>query len=73
MSTVNNYVMNNPTNRKIYVPGDEEITSAPVTYPKNPAETDQTHRQMNWLHHKPQDHAIFPIQSEAVKIEKKKP
>jgi hypothetical protein len=27
---------------------------------------------MQWLFHKPQNAAIFPVQSQAVKIEKKK-
>ena len=67
-----NYALDTPTNRKLHIPGDEETTSTPVTYPKPSTETDQTHRQMTWLHHKPQEHAIFPGKTEAVKIEKKK-
>jgi hypothetical protein len=67
-----NYALDNPSKRKIYVPGDNELSSAPVTFPKNPAETDQTHRRMDWLQHRPQDHAIFPLPAQAVKIEKKK-
>ena len=69
---MSNYFLDSPINRKVYVPGEDEISSAPVTAPKNAAETDQTFRHMNWLMHKPQDHAIFPVQATAVKIEKKK-
>ena len=73
MSSISDHILDSPLNRKVYVPGDDESTSAPVTYPKNAAETDQTHRRMDWLHHNPQDHVIFPIATQAVKIEKKKP
>ena len=72
MNTGSNYALDSPINRKVYVPGEDEIPFAPVTQPKNAAETDQTHRQMQWLFHKPQDHAVFPVQPTAVKIEKKK-
>jgi hypothetical protein len=68
----NNYALDSPINRKVYVPGEDEIPFAPVSAPKNAAEIDQTHRNMNWLMHKPQNHAIFPVESKAVKIEKKK-
>lgn len=67
-----NYAIDSPINRKVYVPGEDEIPFAPTTVPKNAAETDQTHRNMTWLMHKPQDHAVFPVQPTAVKIEKKK-
>jgi len=67
-----NYALDSPINRKVYVPGEDEIPFAPVTAPKNAAETDQTHRNLTWLMHKPQDHAVFPVEPTAVKIEKKK-
>jgi hypothetical protein len=69
---MSNYALDSPINRKMYVPGEDELPVAPVTFPKPPTETDQTHRRMDWLHHKPQEHAIFPKKAEAVKIEKKK-
>jgi hypothetical protein len=43
-----------------------------IVLPPIPQETDQTHRNMQWLFHKPQNVAIFPIEAQAVKIEKKK-
>jgi hypothetical protein len=54
----------------VYVPGEDEVNFAPI---KPSSETDQSYRQMKWLHHKPQAHAIFPSQPIAVKTEKKKP
>jgi hypothetical protein len=69
---MNNYAVDSPVKRNVYVPGEAERSSAPVTAPKNPAEIDQSHRRMDWLQHRPQDHAIFPVPPTAVKIEKKK-
>lgn len=68
----NIYALDSPINRKVYVPGESEIPFAPVSYPKIPQETDQTHRNMQWLFHKPQNAAIFPVEPQAVRIEKKK-
>ena len=67
-----NYNLDTPIKRKVYVPGEDEIPFQPITYPKHSQETDQTHRNMQWLFHKPQNVSIFPIQPQAVKIEKKK-
>ena len=69
---MSNYSLDSPINRKVYVPGEDEIQFAPVSIPKTSANTDQTHRYLNWLFHRPQDAAIFPVQPTAVKIEKKK-
>lgn len=69
---MSNYSLDSPINRKVYVPGEDEIQFAPVSVPKTSANTDQTHRNLNWLFHRPQDAAIFPVQPTAVKIEKKK-
>ncbi len=68
----NNYKLDTPTQRKIYVPGNDETKFQYVEQPKIPQETDQTHRNMQWLFHKPQNAAIFPIEPQAVRIEKKK-
>lgn len=67
-----NYSLNTPINRKIYVPGSDEKMFHKIVLPAIPQETDQTHRNMQWLFHKPQNVAIFPIEPQAVKIEKKK-
>lgn len=69
---MSNYAIDSPINRKVYVPGEDEISFAPVVSAPT-SETDQTHRQMKWLHHKPQDFAIFPKETLAVKTQKKKP
>ena len=68
----NNYALDTPTNRKVYIPGADESTSTPVVAPKHSGETDQTHRHMDWLHHKPQNHAMLPFRPVADKMEKKK-
>ncbi len=69
---MSNYALDSPINRKVYVPGESEIPFAPVEQPKPAQEQDQTHRNMQWLFHKPQNHSVFPVQPKAVKIEKKK-
>ena len=68
----NIYALDSPITRKVYVPGESEIPFKPVSYPKISQETDQTHRNMQWLFHKPQNTVIFPIEPQAVRIEKKK-
>jgi hypothetical protein len=50
-----NYALDSPLNRKVYVPGEDDVSFAPVSYPSRNSEIDQTHRRMNWLFHKPQD------------------
>ena len=67
-----NYALDSPINRKVYVPDRDEVPFAPVEQPKPAREQEQTHRNMQWLFHKPQNHAFFPVQPQAVKIEKKK-
>jgi hypothetical protein len=69
---MSNYVLDSPIKRKVYVPGEDEIQFAPVSIPKPSADTDQTHRSLTWLFHRPQDASVFPVQPKAVKIEKKK-
>ena len=67
-----NYALDNPIQRKVYVPGEDDVGFAPIKEPMKNSETDQTHRNMTWLFHKPREHAFFPVQPKAVKIEKKK-
>lgn len=69
---MSNYAIDSPIKRKVYVPGEDEIQFAPVVIPKTSANTDQTHRNLTWLFHRPQDVAVFPVEPKAVKIEKKK-
>lgn len=66
------YPLDTPVNRKLYIPGEEDTGFAPVISPPPASHQDQSHRQMTWLFHKPQAHAIFPIPTESVKIAKKK-
>lgn len=66
------YPLDTPVNRPIYVPGDNETGFAPVISPPPSSHQDQTHRNLTWLFHKPQNHAIFPISTQPVKIAKKK-
>jgi hypothetical protein len=67
---MNNYSLDSPITRKVYVPGENEIPFAPVIQPKISSETDQTHRKMNWLFHKPQ--AFFPHPPISARIKKEK-
>lgn len=65
-----NYALDTPIKRKVYVP-DNDIPFAPAYQPAPPQETDQTHRKMTWLFHRPQDASIFPKQSESGRDKKK--
>ena len=67
-----NYALDTPIKRNVYVPEKNETPQAPVEQPKKNTELDQTFRNLQWLFHKPQEHAVFPMQPQAVKIEKKK-
>jgi len=49
-----NYALDTPISRKVYVPEEDEVPFAPVAQPLPSTETDQTHRKMQWLFHKPQ-------------------
>ena len=70
MSSHTSYALNSPIKRDLYVPGEDEIPFSSVSPPK-PMETDQSHRNFQWLFHKPQKNAIFPIESIAAKTNKK--
>jgi len=67
-----NYSLNTPVKREVYVPCNFDLPFKTVIEPMKNSETDQTHRNLQWLFHKPQNHAILPFQPQAVKIEKKK-
>jgi hypothetical protein len=67
-----NYALDSPITRNVYVPGESEIPFAPASNDlPPPRETDQTHRHLQWLFHKPQNSVIFPIEPQAAKINKK--
>jgi hypothetical protein len=66
------YPLETPVNRKLYVPGEDESGfSKPLASPHS-SQVDQTHRNLTWLFHRPQNHSIFPVETEPVKIGKKK-
>ena len=65
-----NYALDTPTKRKVYVP-ENDIPFAPAYTPSHTTETDQTHRKMTWLFHRPQDHSVFPKQPESGRDKKK--
>ncbi len=67
-----NYALDNPIKRNVYIPSDFDIPFQIIKEPMKNSESDQTHRNLQWLFHKPQEHAILPFQPQAVKIEKKK-
>jgi hypothetical protein len=69
---MNNYALDSPINRKVYVPGENEVPFAPVTQPKPSGEIDQTHRKLNWLFHKPSKVAFFPNPPVSARIKKEK-
>lgn len=64
------YSLNTPTNRTLYIPtADEQLK---LKLPSYTSEQDQTHRNLQWLFHKPQNHAIFPEPPHAARFDKKK-
>jgi len=44
-----NYAINTPVKRELFIP-DNDTPFAPAFVPPNPAETNQTHRNMTWQH-----------------------
>ncbi len=69
---MNNYALDTPVRRKIYVPDDTDVPFAPVEHPPHTTEVDQTFRKFQWLFHKPQQHAIFPKEPASARLQKKK-
>ena len=63
-----NYALNTPIRRQLHIPKDESLK---IQQPKHTTETDQTHRFMTWLFHRPADHVILPDPHSA-RMEKKK-
>ncbi len=51
-----NYALDTPIKRTTFKP--EETKYTPV--PPHTSNQTQDHRIFSWLHHKPQNHAIFP-------------
>jgi len=61
------YALETPWKRKqLNIPEDEKIAVEP-----RGANSDQSHRIFEWLHHKPQAHAIFPKPMEFSRFQKK--
>jgi hypothetical protein len=48
-----NYSLDTPVKRKLYEITEKDVPFAPAYQPPAPSETDQSHRNMTWLHHKP--------------------
>lgn len=68
---MNNYALDTPVKRNLYIP-DDNVQFAPVITPPPLSETDNSHRNFTWLHHKPRDHAVFPVDAKSGRLEKKK-
>jgi len=56
-----NYYLDTPIKKGIFNPPPTEKN--PV--PKHSSEETQGHRFLTWLLHKPQNHAIFPIEQQS--------
>jgi hypothetical protein len=67
---MSNYVLDTPTKRSVYIP-ENDVPFAPAYQPAPPSETDQTHRNMTWLHHRPQTVAQYSIKTESARDKKK--
>ena len=57
-----NYAIDTPIKRTIVIPPKEP---EPVLLQPFAGEQTQDHHRMTWLHHKPQSHAIFPIEPQS--------
>jgi len=56
-----NYSLDTPVNRKLYEITERDVPFAPAFVPKHSSEQDQSHRNMTWLQHRPQNLAnLFP-------------
>jgi hypothetical protein len=63
-----NYALDTPIKRTTWTPEDTKWTPVPT----HSSQQTQDHRSITWLHHKPQSHAIFPIQPESGRKKQKK-
>jgi len=62
-----NYALDTPVRRTLWTPEEPKFT--PV--PEHTSQQTQDHRVMTWLHHKPQQHAIFPRPPESGRKQQK--
>lgn len=67
---MSNYALDTPIKRSVYIP-ENDVPFAPAFQPPAPSETDQTHRNMTWLHHRPQSVAQTHIKIESARDKKK--
>jgi hypothetical protein len=68
---MSNYSLDTPINRKLYEFTERDVPFAPAYQPKPPSETDQSHRNMTWLQHKPRELAKVFIATESGRHKKK--
>ena len=66
-----NYTLDTPIKRKLYEFTERDVPFGPAYQPKAPSETDQSHRNMTWLLHKPRELASVHIASESGRDKKK--
>jgi hypothetical protein len=52
-----NYALDTPIRRQVFTPKQE----IPIPIPPHASNQSQVHRVFQWLHHKPQNHSIFPV------------
>jgi len=63
-----NYSLDTPVKRKLYEITENDIPFAPAYQPPATSETDQSHRNMTWLSHKP---SAIQIKQESGRDKKK--
>ena len=68
---MSNYSLDTPIKKNLYAFQERDVPFAPAYQPKPPSETDQTHRNMTWLHHRPQTVAGTQLKSESGREKKK--
>jgi hypothetical protein len=66
-----NYSLDTPVNRKLYEITERDVPFAPAFVPKPPSEQDQSHRNMTWLQHRPQNLGNMFPKSESGRDKKK--
>ena len=63
-----NYALNTPIRRQLHIPKDESLK---VQQHPHTTETDQTHRFMTWLFHRPAD-TVLLTDPQSGRLDKKK-